>query len=116
MGDLLAVEAFEVVAPDGLERVVIGNEGLDDDADTRKLIAAICHGGWIPISAGVYTGIRVTGSPGIKDDLIDIYKERLADIEEIIRREDIITLPERDASIRPAWRRGSCPSSTRPRS
>jgi uncharacterized protein (DUF885 family) len=37
-----------------------------------------------------------------QDDLIDIYKERLADIEEIIRREDIITLPERDASIRPA--------------
>ena len=34
-----------------------------------KLIAAICHGGWIPISAGVYRGVRVTGSPGIKDDL-----------------------------------------------
>ncbi len=36
-----------------------------------KLIAAICHGGWIPISAGVYRGVRVTGSPGIKDDLIN---------------------------------------------
>lgn len=35
----------------------------------EKLIAAICHGGWIPISAGVYRGVRVTGSPGIKDDL-----------------------------------------------
>lgn len=34
-------------------------------------IAAICHGGWIPISAGVYEGVRVTGSPGIKDDLIN---------------------------------------------
>ncbi|MEZ6055539.1 MAG: type 1 glutamine amidotransferase domain-containing protein [Planctomycetaceae bacterium] len=34
-----------------------------------KLIAAICHGGWIPISAKVYKGVRVTGSPGIKDDL-----------------------------------------------
>ena len=34
-----------------------------------KLIAAICHGGWIPISAGVYRGVKVTGSPGIKDDL-----------------------------------------------
>ncbi|MEN1678371.1 MAG: type 1 glutamine amidotransferase domain-containing protein [Planctomycetota bacterium] len=38
------------------------------DAD-KKLVAAICHGGWIPISAGVYRGVRVTGSPGIKDDL-----------------------------------------------
>ncbi|TVS08170.1 MAG: type 1 glutamine amidotransferase [Planctomycetaceae bacterium] len=36
-----------------------------------KLIAAICHGGWIPISAGAYRGVRVTGSPGIKDDLIN---------------------------------------------
>ena len=38
-------------------------------ADTGKLVAAICHGGWIPISAGVYRGVQVTGSPGIKDDL-----------------------------------------------
>jgi protease I len=38
---------------------------------SEKPIAAICHGGWIPISAGVYRGIRVTGSPGIKDDLIN---------------------------------------------
>jgi protease I len=40
-------------------------------AKTQKLIAAICHGGWIPISAGVYKGVRVTGSPGIKDDLVN---------------------------------------------
>jgi protease I len=37
----------------------------------HKLVAAICHGGWIPISAGVYRGVRVTGSLGIKDDLIN---------------------------------------------
>ena len=36
-----------------------------------KLVAAICHGGWIAISAGVYRGVRVTGSPGIKDDLVN---------------------------------------------
>jgi protease I len=40
-------------------------------AEQGKLVAAICHGGWIPISAGVYRGIRVTGSPGIKDDLVN---------------------------------------------
>jgi len=34
-----------------------------------KCVAAICHGGWMAISAGVYRGIRVTGSLGIKDDL-----------------------------------------------
>jgi protease I len=37
----------------------------------RKPIAAICHGGWIPISANVYRGVRVTGSPGIRDDLVN---------------------------------------------
>ena len=36
-----------------------------------QLVAAICHGGWVPISAKVYQGVRVTGSPGIKDDLIN---------------------------------------------
>jgi protease I len=38
-------------------------------ATAGKLVAAICHGGWIPISARVYKGVRVTGSLGIKDDL-----------------------------------------------
>lgn len=40
-------------------------------ASASKLVAAICHGGWIPISANVYRGVKVTGSPGIKDDLIN---------------------------------------------
>ena len=40
-------------------------------AAADKPLAAICHGGWIPISAGVYRGVRVTGSPGIKDDLVN---------------------------------------------
>lgn len=40
-------------------------------AESGRLVAAICHGGWIPISAGVYDGVRVTGSPGIRDDLIN---------------------------------------------
>lgn len=34
-----------------------------------KLVAFICHGGWIPISAKILAGRRVTGSLGIKDDL-----------------------------------------------
>jgi protease I len=34
-----------------------------------KMVAFICHGGWIPISAGIIRGKHVTGSLGIKDDL-----------------------------------------------
>ena len=40
-------------------------------AEQEKCVAAICHGGWLAISAGVYSGVRVTGSPGIQDDLIN---------------------------------------------
>lgn len=34
-----------------------------------KLVAFICHGGWVPISARILKGKRATGSLGIKDDL-----------------------------------------------
>jgi protease I len=34
-----------------------------------KLVAFICHGGWIPISAKILKGRKATGSLGIKDDL-----------------------------------------------
>jgi len=34
-----------------------------------NMVAFICHGGWIPISAKILKGKRVTGSLGIKDDL-----------------------------------------------
>ena len=34
-----------------------------------KLVAFICHGAWIPISAKILKGKRATGSRGVKDDL-----------------------------------------------
>src|SRR5688572_31489488 len=34
-----------------------------------KLVAFICHGGWIPISAKIVKGKRATGTTAIKDDL-----------------------------------------------
>ena len=57
--------------PDKLRREQVVLDIVRHFHDEQKLIAAICHGGWIPISAGVYRGIRVTGSLGIKDDLIN---------------------------------------------
>ncbi len=44
---------------------------------TRKMMASgkpvgqICHAGWVLVSANVLKGRKVTGSPGIKDDLIN---------------------------------------------
>jgi protease I len=57
--------------PDKLRRDTKVLQLVRDFHAAGKLIAAICHGGWIPISAGVYRGVRVTGSPGIKDDLVN---------------------------------------------
>jgi protease I len=55
--------------PDKLRREEKVKSLVREFAKSEKLVAAICHGGWIPISAGVYHGVRVTGSLGIKDDL-----------------------------------------------
>jgi len=37
--------------------------------ESGKIVAFICHGGWVPISAKIVRGKHVTGSLGIKDDL-----------------------------------------------
>jgi len=57
--------------PDKLRRDQKVLQIVRDFDSAKKPIGAICHGGWIPISAGVYKGVRVTGSPGIKDDLVN---------------------------------------------
>ncbi len=57
--------------PDKLRRDKVVLDLVRAFDQSKKPIAAICHGGWIPISAGVYDGVRVTGSPGIKDDLVN---------------------------------------------
>src|SRR6185295_563543 len=58
-------------SPDKLRRDPILLEIVRQSAQAGHLVAAICHGGWIPISAGVYKEVKVTGSPGIKDDLVN---------------------------------------------
>lgn len=57
--------------PDKLRRDPKVLELIREISGAGKLTAAICHGGWMAISAGVYRGVRVTGSPGIKDDLVN---------------------------------------------
>ncbi len=57
--------------PDKLRRDPRVLQLVRDFAASGKLVAAICHGGWIPISAQVYRGVQVTGSLGIKDDLVN---------------------------------------------
>ena len=37
----------------------------------KKPIAFICHGGWVPISAGILSGIKCTSYVAIKDDMVN---------------------------------------------
>jgi protease I len=58
-------------APDKLRRDAKVKSLVAEFAAAHKLVAAICHGGWMAISGGVYKGVKVTGSLGIKDDLLN---------------------------------------------
>jgi len=36
-----------------------------------KLVATICHGPWVLISAGIVRGRRMTSTVGIRDDVVN---------------------------------------------
>jgi len=57
--------------PDKLRRLELVKNLVKEFDQAGKLVGAICHGGWIPVSADTYRGVRVTSSPGIKDDVIN---------------------------------------------
>jgi len=58
-------------APDKLRRHAVVTKLVRDVDEAKKPIGIICHGGLVAISAGIVRGHRVTGSLGIKDDLIN---------------------------------------------
>jgi protease I len=74
--------AAELIADDLDVLVIAGGFGPDklrtDDGvkalvrgmhEQRKPIAFICHAGWVPASAGIVAGRRVTSVPAIADDM-----------------------------------------------
>jgi len=56
-------------APDKLRRDQYLLAQLQEMDRAKKTIAFICHGGWVPISAKILKGKKVTGATAIKDDL-----------------------------------------------
>lgn len=58
-------------APDKLRRDPKVLDLTREIHEAGKVIAHICHAGWIPISAGIMKGFKCTSTPGIKDDLIN---------------------------------------------
>lgn len=58
-------------APDKLRRYKSVTDLVKEMDAKGKIIGIICHGGLVPISAGILKGRRATGSLGIKDDLVN---------------------------------------------
>jgi protease I len=58
-------------APDRLRRYPAVLSLVRDMDAGGKLIAAICHAAWVPISAGIVKGRRMTCFSSIKTDLIN---------------------------------------------
>jgi len=54
-----------------------------------KVIAAICHAGWMLVSAGILKGKKVTGVSAIKDDLVNAGANYLD--QEVVRDGNLIT-------------------------
>ena len=69
--DLFALVLPGGWAPDKLRRHTVVKDLVRAMDSQRKSIGIICHGGWIPISAGIMKGRRATGSVGIKDDILN---------------------------------------------
>lgn len=56
-------------APDRLRRSPEVLSIVKETFGQGKPVAFICHGGWVPISAKILKGKKVTGTIAIKDDL-----------------------------------------------
>lgn len=95
--DLKASDFDAVILPGGFEapdRLRIRKEVLSfvkDMFESNKIVAAICHGPWICISAGIVKGKKMTGYMSIADDIRNagaIYVE-----ENVVIDGNLITAP-----------------------
>ncbi len=58
-------------APDFLRRYPEVNNFVREMFNQKKIVASICHGGWVLVSAGILKGKSATCFSAIKDDLIN---------------------------------------------
>ena len=95
--DLKAINYDLVVLPGGFEapdRLRLRKEVLSfvkEMNDNNKIVAAICHGPWICISAGIMKGRRATGYMSIADDIKNAGATYLE--EDVVIDGNLITSP-----------------------
>ena len=84
-GAMVTVDAtFDQVRPEDYDAVILPGGVVNSDAirtvpeaqafvraldEAQKPVAVICHGAWLPISAGIVKGHTMTSWPSLQDDL-----------------------------------------------
>jgi protease I len=69
--DLAGIVAPGGWAPDKLRRDPDVLARVREMHEAKKMVATICHGPWILISAGIVRGRRLTSTIGIRDDVVN---------------------------------------------
>jgi protease I len=76
-------------SPDHLRRCPRVVELVKEINDRGGVVAAICHGGWVPVSSGVIKGRKATSFFAIKDDMVNAGAEWVD--EEVVADGNLIT-------------------------
>jgi protease I len=76
-------------APDRLRRYSAVLKLVREVFEQGKVVAAICHAGWVPISAGILKGKKATCFFAIKDDVINAGATYLD--QEVVQDGNLIT-------------------------
>ncbi len=93
--DQVSADDFDAViipggyAPDLMRRYESVLRLVREAFQKGKVVAAICHAGWVPISAGILKGRRVTSFFAIKDDMVNAGAEWVD--AEVVRDGNLIT-------------------------
>lgn len=81
-------------APDFMRREQSVIDFANDMVEQNKIIAAICHGGWLLCSSGIYKGKKATCFMAIKDDIQNAGAKYLD--EECVVDDNLITARKPD--------------------
>jgi protease I len=76
-------------APDRMRRNAALLKLVRDCFNQGKIVAAICHAGWVPVSAGILKGKKATCVPAIKDDVVNAGATYVD--QEVVRDGNLIT-------------------------
>jgi protease I len=93
--DKVSADDFDAVvipggyAPDRLRRYPAVLALVREAFQQGKVVAAICHAAWVPISAGILKGRHMTCFSAIKDDVINAGAEY--EDAEVVRDGNLIT-------------------------